>query len=326
MSRPKISVIVPVYKAEAYLCRCVDSILSQTFEDFELLLIDDGSPDRSGEICDEYAKRDCRVRVFHKENGGVSSARNVGIDNAIGEWIWFMDADDEVDTTTLRNLSPNLDKGYDCIMFGFERIENKIHNHQDVNPKVITLNPIEAIKCMYQPLVFSYEGFVWTKLFKASIIHDNHIYFDESIKYNEDRLFCIIYFMHIKLSVLYDTRQFYRYYINANSAMSIAKNTFNPDFLTDLVASLRMRDMLCENYSSLVSYARQCIVRSAISNIVVVLKNRIKNKCLINNLCGIARENFVISDYTIKDMTFLVKLMIIFIVAFVYRLGPIKRC
>lgn len=68
MSRPKISVIVPVYKAETYLCRCVDSILSQTFEDFELLLIDDGSPDRSGEICDEYAKRDCRVRVFCEED------------------------------------------------------------------------------------------------------------------------------------------------------------------------------------------------------------------------------------------------------------------
>lgn len=325
MSRPKISVIVPVYKAEAYLCRCVDSILSQTFEDFELLLIDDGSPDRSGEICDEYAKRDCRVRVFHKGNGGVSSARNEGIDNAIGEWIWFMDADDEVDTTTLRNLSPNLDKGYDCIMFGFERIEKKIHNHQDVNPKVITLNPIEAIKCMYSPLVFSYEGYVWAKLFKTSIINDNNIYFDESIKYNEDRLFCIIYFLHIKSPVLYDTRQYYRYYINENSAMSIAINTFNPDFLTDLVASLRMKDMLRENCNSLISYARQCIVRSATVNIVMVFKHRVKNKRLVSNLCGIVRENFVVSDYSMKDMKFLVKLMIILIVAFVYRLC-LRQC
>ncbi len=81
---PKISVIVPVYKAEKYLHRCVDSILAQTFTDFEVLLIDDGSPDRSGDICDEYAKKDSRVRVFHKENGGVSSARQYGIDNAQG--------------------------------------------------------------------------------------------------------------------------------------------------------------------------------------------------------------------------------------------------
>ena len=89
-----VSVIVPVYKAERWLHRCVDSILAQTMEDFELLLIDDGSPDKSGEICDEYAAKDNRVRVFHKENGGVSSARNLGLDNAKGEWISFVDADD----------------------------------------------------------------------------------------------------------------------------------------------------------------------------------------------------------------------------------------
>ena len=91
---PKVSVIVPVYKAEKYLHRCVDSILSQTFTDWELLLIDDGSPDRSGEICDEYAKKDTRIRVFHKENGGVSSARNMGLDIAKGKWIVFVDSDD----------------------------------------------------------------------------------------------------------------------------------------------------------------------------------------------------------------------------------------
>ena len=77
---PKVSIIVPVYKAEKYLNRCVDSILAQTFTDWELLLIDDGSPDRSGEICDEYAKKDSRIRVIHKENGGVSSARQRGLD------------------------------------------------------------------------------------------------------------------------------------------------------------------------------------------------------------------------------------------------------
>lgn len=81
---PKISVIVPVYNADKYLHRCIDSILSQTFTDFELLLIDDGSKDKSGAICDEYAEKDFRVKVFHKENGGVSSARNAGLDNMRG--------------------------------------------------------------------------------------------------------------------------------------------------------------------------------------------------------------------------------------------------
>ena len=94
---PKISVIVPAYNTEKYLRRCIDSILAQTFTDFELLLIDDGSTDQSGEICDEYADKDVRIKVFHKANGGVSSARNVGLDNALGEYICFCDADDWVD-------------------------------------------------------------------------------------------------------------------------------------------------------------------------------------------------------------------------------------
>lgn len=87
---PKISVIVPVYNAEKYLNRCIDSILAQTFTDFELLLINDGSKDKSGEICDEYSKKDIRVKVFHKENGGASSARNVGLDNARGGIYMFL--------------------------------------------------------------------------------------------------------------------------------------------------------------------------------------------------------------------------------------------
>ena len=93
-NNPTISVIVPVYNAEKYLSRCMDSILVQTFTCFELLLVDDGSTDCSGRICDEYAKRDTRIRVIHKENGGVSSARNLGLDNAKGEWICFCDSDD----------------------------------------------------------------------------------------------------------------------------------------------------------------------------------------------------------------------------------------
>ena len=102
--QPKISVIVPVYKAEKYLHRCVDSILAQTFTDFELLLINDGSPDNSGAICDEYAQKDNRVHVFHKENGGASSARNLGLDNVKGEWITFVDSGDWIDSNMYKEM------------------------------------------------------------------------------------------------------------------------------------------------------------------------------------------------------------------------------
>ena len=91
-----ISIIVPIYNAEQYLHRCIDSILAQSYIDFELLLIDDGSPDNCGAICDEYANQDSRVHVFHKENEGVSSARNLGMAHAQGDWITFIDADDYV--------------------------------------------------------------------------------------------------------------------------------------------------------------------------------------------------------------------------------------
>ena len=91
---PKISLIVPIYKVEAYLSRCIDSILNQSFSDFELILIDDGGPDRCGTICDTYAKKDSRIHVIHQENRGVSAARNAGIDAALGEWIAFVDSDD----------------------------------------------------------------------------------------------------------------------------------------------------------------------------------------------------------------------------------------
>ena len=92
-----ISIIVPVYKAEKYLSRCVDSILGQTYKDLEVILVDDGSPDGSGVLCDAYAAKDSRVRVIHKENGGVSTARNVGLDAAGGDYISFVDSDDYVD-------------------------------------------------------------------------------------------------------------------------------------------------------------------------------------------------------------------------------------
>lgn len=113
---PLISVIVPVYKAEDTLRNCVDSILKQTNRDFELLLIDDGSPDSCRDICDTYAAKDARVRVWYKENGGVSTARNLGLEVACGEWIAFVDADDSVDEGFFDVLKEGL--GYDLVIGG----------------------------------------------------------------------------------------------------------------------------------------------------------------------------------------------------------------
>ena len=102
---PMFSIIIPVYNVENELARCIDSIINQTFGNFELILVDDGSPDNSGSICDEYAKNDSRVQVIHKANGGVSSARNTGLKIAKGEYIWFVDSDDYVETNSFKIIT-----------------------------------------------------------------------------------------------------------------------------------------------------------------------------------------------------------------------------
>lgn len=142
---PQISIIVPVYKAEAYLHRCVDSILAQTFTDFELLLIDDGSPDKSGEICDEYAQKDSRVRVIHKENGGVSSARQRGLDESVGEYTIHADPDDWVEPGMLDELY-NKAKEEDADMVICDFFQNKGHCQEYITQKPIEINRKEVLR------------------------------------------------------------------------------------------------------------------------------------------------------------------------------------
>lgn len=128
----KISIIIPVYKAEKYLSKCVESVLSQTYSNWELLLIDDGSPDNSGVLCDEYASKDERIRAYHKENGGVSSARNYGLEKLTGEWVTFIDADDWLDSNALRESSKHFEDN-DIVRFSMELVfdtKNLLNNRR----------------------------------------------------------------------------------------------------------------------------------------------------------------------------------------------------
>ena len=134
MNNPAISIIIPVYNAENYLRRCIDSVLSQSFTDFELILVDDGSKDKSPQICDEYASQDTRVRVIHKANGGVSAARNDGLDIAKGEYITFIDSDDWVERDYLSTLSNYRD--YDIVFFSHRLI------YEDGYPECVEFNDI----------------------------------------------------------------------------------------------------------------------------------------------------------------------------------------
>ena len=126
----KVSVIMPVYKVEQYLEKSINSVLNQTFTDFELILVDDGSPDNCPKMCDDYAKKDGRIIVIHKENGGLSSARNAGLDIATGEYVYFIDSDDYIELNLLQVCVDHMDQGYDFVCFAHKRIEKDSYNYR----------------------------------------------------------------------------------------------------------------------------------------------------------------------------------------------------
>ena len=125
MCQPKISVIVPVYKVESYLGKCLDSIIGQTYHILEIILIDDGSPDRCGEICDEYAAKDPRIHVIHQQNAGLSAARNAGLDIASGDYIMFVDSDDWVEKNTCETvLMIAQQQQADIVCYGYNEVSS----------------------------------------------------------------------------------------------------------------------------------------------------------------------------------------------------------
>ncbi len=244
----RISIIVPVYNSGPYLAPCIDSILSQNFTDFELLLIDDGSTDGSGFICDAYAKKDSRVRVFHKENGGVSSARNVGLENAQGEWVYFSDSDDVVRENAFEKMIGLTQNNVDYVMFGYEMFdEDGQCVYRITKQKQCIINRCDALLEMFAPMDLRYQGYLWNKLFKVSAIRKQKLFFAEDIKFNEDRLFNVEYLCHIKGKVAYSLEPVYRYIERTVGAMASLKQQFNPLFITDLIAFVRMRSVLKQN-------------------------------------------------------------------------------
>lgn len=210
---PKLSVIVPVYKAEKYLERCVDSILAQTFMDFEVLLIDDGSPDGSGDICDEYAFKDTRVRVFHKENGGVSSARNLGLDNIRGDYLTFIDADDWIDVDCFKNGISIVDRDdLDILQYSYKMIREQ-------DGSVICVRYYDCTPMGWKEFVQAdhYIVCVWGNYIRSSIVKTHHLRFNETLHLAEDQLF-IMKAMSLSSRIAQTKEIYYNYFQNSASA------------------------------------------------------------------------------------------------------------
>lgn len=210
---PKISIIIPVYNVEKYLRECLDSILNQTLKEFEVILVDDGSPDNSGIICDEYANRDSRFKVIHKKNAGVSAARNTGLKEAKGKWVTFIDSDDFVAKTFLENLYKPITEGLkvDFVQGGCVNYKN---------------GEVESIEQQYdyfystdsEALLNRFRGLAISKLLKTNIIAENNIVFDEKMRIAEDMAFTLDYIKHVSSYVFVPEIGYYYRRDNVSSA------------------------------------------------------------------------------------------------------------
>ena len=305
---PEISIIVPVYKVEEYLSQCIDSILVQTFTNFELLLVDDGSPDRCGEMCEEYAQKDERIRVFHQENAGVSTARNKGLAEAYGKYIVFVDSDDYVDLDMFESMY-NSAKKYDA---DFVRVDNYkertdgavlnqnyvppmhegVYNQQELREKLLYtqlgLNPSDDgskyVSCS-----------VWRNIYRKAIIDSLKLQFvSERDLISEDIPFNIDFMMSCERAAVIN-QKFYHYIVNEKSLTQ----TYKTDrFAKELVLyyELIRRSKECGIYEN-------CKLRLE-RHLLTRLRMCIKSEMVGNKNSTVAKKNIriMINDTTIRKI------------------------
>ncbi|MBQ2835559.1 MAG: glycosyltransferase [Clostridia bacterium] len=241
MEKGLISVIVPIYNVEKYVKRCIDSIINQTYTNLEIILVDDGSPDNCGKICDEYAEKDARIKVIHKENGGLSDARNAGIDIAKGEYIAFVDSDDFIATNMYEVLYKNIkETNSDIAIANYYKFESEDEIvDASLDEKIIVYNKEEMFNHMYDDYLLTVVA--WNKLYKREMFSE--------LRYPVGKLIedsAIIHYLIDKTTKIVITNlQLYFYYQRTNSIMNISKVALldELDFVYDRVKFLEKKNM-----------------------------------------------------------------------------------
>ena len=292
------SIIVPVYNVEKYLFKCIKSILNQSYDNWELLLIDDGSKDKSRLICEEFARKDSRVKVFHKKNGGVSSARNMGLDNAIGNWITFVDSDDELLPMALQNYYNVIrcNNDLDVIKGGYYKVNEILdsillyscHNDEIVYSQAKGVELLNGDCC--------YHGFLWNECIRRNIIGE--LRFDESICWNEDHLFSYECFIRAKM-MYFMAEPVYLYYIRSRESLSNIKDptivlntcakiyTYRKTMLSENSTAKRIEKQFEDNYVNMFHFSMKLLSPSKYSF----------------KYLEFFRENVLHKDILIKDLS-----------------------
>ena len=268
-----ISVVVPVYRVESYLDRCVKSILNQTFSDFELILVDDGSPDRCPEICDDWARKDDRIRVIHKKNGGLPDARNAGIAAATGEYLAFVDSDDWVEPEFLETLYKGIVAyGADVVQCNYQKIfENEVVQLSSA-PKVF--DP-EAIQCdilaeMANDRLSGLANARCNKLYKTGLVKNSIALCDTSVSMGEDFLMNFAVFGLCRKIVAMDTPPLYNYFYNTSSITG----SYSPGYRLSKPAYLANLQRIAKKYGCDMQNMAYLINRSCADYIYVCAISR----------------------------------------------------
>ena len=256
MSQPKLSVIIPVYQVEEYLEECVNSVLNQHFKDYEIILVDDGSKDGCPLICDEYAKKYDSIKVIHKENGGLSSARNAGLEIAQGEFVSFIDSDDYIEKDMFSSMMKHqLAQNADVVICGRYYLygnTRKIKSHQNVYK---TMNNAEAIALMNTNILGYYDVAAWDKIYRKKLF--------DGIRYPEGKLsedwYTTYKIFDRANTIVYDSSPKYVYRQREASITHSRKINYSP-----IEASKEVLDFVKDNYPDYIREAEFAYVYAAI--------------------------------------------------------------
>ena len=278
---PIISIIVPIYNVGKYLPRCIESILNQTFNNFELILVNDGSTDNSGVVCDDYAKKDTRIKIIHKSNGGVSSARNAGLYVAKGEYIGFVDPDDYIDKNMYEKLYRLcIDNNSDIAICRFNReINGKIQNKESTE-EIIELNNMEAMNELFKGNLYRFS--LCNKLFSKKCFND--VLFPEG-RIHEDLSTTYKLFANSKKAVYID----YYGYIYVKRENSILTSTYNEKRLQAFIAWDEIIEFIDKNYYEIIEQVIATFTYWCVDNILYIL-NQVNNSKKKNNYLNIIQK------------------------------------
>lgn len=286
----RISIIVPVYNCERYLEECIDSLLNQKYNNYEIILIDDGSTDNSKKICEKYAKKNQNIKFYSKKNGGVSNTRNYGIDKSTGDFICFVDSDDIVTSNFLIDFIENI-KDSDTVMCSMKKFNNNDIPNRCVRNNETKKNVGEEL---FDFIFNNYSGYVTNKMYKREIILNNKIRFNEKIYMTEDLLFNIDYALCSKSNVsISNENYFYRYFSD-----SASKRINNTKWFTILdsyemflnnqeIVKISKYPVLLYNYNKYICesiYRYSKIDRKKYSKNISELKQKYKNNKIKRNV------------------------------------------